>query len=217
MYSFTKLDITGHGGEAIPNSYLQHEEESSHLAIIFPGLGYNASMPLLYYTARLLLHRGADVLLVEYDYNTPEMAALPREELLTRLFANSAAAFDVARGARSGYQRITLVGKSLGTIGMAHLLTDERAAHVNDWIWMTPMLGNERFCTALAGRPHRGLVIAGSGDRHYDPEGLARIAESTGGASIIIEGADHSMEIEDVAGSIDIIREVVEGVRRFIA
>ena len=53
MYTFTTLDIRGYRGR-VPNTFIQQEQEARHLAIIYPGLAYNASMPLLYYPARLL-------------------------------------------------------------------------------------------------------------------------------------------------------------------
>src|SRR5215210_1072785 len=68
MYSSTTLDIRGHRGDAVPNTFFAQDSETHHLAVVFPGLGYTAHMPVLYYPRRLLLERGADVLLVEYDY-----------------------------------------------------------------------------------------------------------------------------------------------------
>ena len=68
MYGATTLAITGYRDEPVPHTFLRQDQAARHVAILLPGIGYSCDMPLLYYPARLLLARGADVLRVEYGY-----------------------------------------------------------------------------------------------------------------------------------------------------
>src|SRR5919201_1355743 len=82
MYGVTTLAITGYRDEPVPHTFLRQDQAARHLAILLPGIGYTCAMPLLYYPARLLLARGADVLRVEYAYQRREdfTAAAPDEQ-----------------------------------------------------------------------------------------------------------------------------------------
>ena len=89
MYSSTTLDIRGHRGDAVPNTFFAQDSETHHLAFVFPRLGYTAHMmPVLYYP-RLLLERGADVLLVEYDYREQANLRMPRIPERNRWFSTT--------------------------------------------------------------------------------------------------------------------------------
>lgn len=60
--------VTGYGGKLIQHSFTRRSGGGSHLGIIFPGMGYTAQMPLLYYASRVLLTKGADVMAMEQVY-----------------------------------------------------------------------------------------------------------------------------------------------------
>src|SRR3712207_7853709 len=80
---------------------------------VFPKLGYAAHMmPVLYYP-RLLLERGADVLLVEYDYREQANLRMPRNPERNRWFFDDVAAACEAGLGQLPDSRVTLVGKSL--------------------------------------------------------------------------------------------------------
>src|SRR2546423_11841540 len=72
MYAATTLAIPGSRDEPVPHTFLPQDQAARHVAILLPGIGYTCDMPLLYYPARLLLARGADVLRVEYAYHQRE-------------------------------------------------------------------------------------------------------------------------------------------------
>jgi hypothetical protein len=72
MASINSLSILGFNSAPVPNTFFQQEEGTEHCAIIFPGLGYTAHMPLLFYSRELMLELKADVLAVEYNYNSSD-------------------------------------------------------------------------------------------------------------------------------------------------
>lgn len=122
MYSFTTLDINGYRGEPVPNTFLRQAEEARRLGIVLPGWGYSADRPVLYYPGLVLLDRGADLLRVEYQYvRRPEYLAAEAEERERWLVDDVTAALEAGLAQRA-YDEVTLVGKSIGTLAMGHLV-----------------------------------------------------------------------------------------------
>ncbi len=109
MVTRDKVDAVGFGGAPVPHKFLRQGTPTGHLALVLPGSGYTADMPLLHYPARLLLEAGADLLALEYAYGG--LASPERER---RLAADVGAACRAALAQRP-YERVTLLGKSLGT------------------------------------------------------------------------------------------------------
>ena len=60
--------------------------------------------------------------------------------------------------------------------------------------------------------------MAGGADGLHDPAYQAEVAGKVDGQVLVIDGADHSLEIRDnVAASLQALRQVVEAVQSFIA
>jgi len=217
MYSSTTLDIRGHHGDAVPNTFFAQDSETHHLAVVFPGLGYTAHMPVLYYPRRLLLERGADVLLVEYDYRGRADFRMPRDPDRDRWFFDDvAAACGTGLGQRP-YSGVSLVGKSLGTLAMAYLLTEGTRLPQAQCIWLTPLLREDRLRAQIRQAECRSLFVIGTADGHYDPAYLEEVRLATGGESVTIPDADHSLEIEgDTIGSIRAVEQTVRAMQQVL-
>ena len=217
MYSATTLDIRGHRGEAVSNTFFPQDSEARSLAVIFPGLGYTAHMPVLYYPRLLLLERGADVLVVEYDYREWANSRMPRDPETDRWFFDDVAAACEAGLRRRPYSGVTLVGKSLGTLAMGYLLTEDARLSEARCVWLTPLLRNDRLRAQMGRAGGRSLFLIGTADGHYDPEYLEEVRLASGGESVVIQGADHSLEIEgDTVGSIRAVEQTVRVMQRFL-
>ena len=120
-----KLDLKTFNDQPLPNTFFKQEKGTDHLAVLLPGRGYTAQMPLLFYPALQLRERGADVLRLDVNYSEREdFQALEMNEQFRHLFAEVAATYQAGL-AQGNYRQITLVGKSLGTLAMGHLLTTE--------------------------------------------------------------------------------------------
>jgi hypothetical protein len=216
MISVSTLDIKGYQHQAVPNTFMRQDRETSHLAILFPGMGYAASMPVLYYPGRILVGQGADLLGLEYDYKRSSFQALSDEEQDRWFFADISAACDTGLAQRS-YEQVTVLGKSIGTLAMGHLLTTEPRLQEARWIWLTPLLRNERLRDQIKQIKHRALFVIGSADGHYDLGLLAEVERATGGDSLVIGGANHSLEIEhDIMQTIHALERVLEAIKRFL-
>ena len=217
MKTFDVLEITGYCGLPVPNSIVRNGPDAARLAVIFPGLRYNTSMPGCYYPALAMLARGADVLNVEYDYANPGFQELPDREQSRWIAADATAAIRAALAAGK-YEKITLIGKSPGTIALTHLLAAEPALSKADFIWLTPILRDENIRRAMMTRRHHGLFVIGTADGLYDESLLAEVVQSTGGESLVLPGVDHGLEIPgDVPGSIRAMETIVRAIDRFVA
>jgi len=217
MFSSQTLKIAGYRGEAVPNTFLRQDGDADHVAILLPGLRYTCDMPLLHYSARLLLHLGADVLRVEYAYDRrAEYQALADVEQDRWFSTDVTAACRLALAQRT-YRRITLIGKSMGTLAMGRLLITEAALARAEAIWLTPLLTQDTLRKQMQQHRGRALFAIGTADPFYDADALAELRAATGGDAVVVEGADHSLEIKgDVIRSVQALEQVMRAVVAFI-
>jgi hypothetical protein len=212
------LDIPGHRDEPVPNTFNRQEGGTAHLAILFPGYGYRVTMPLLHYSERVLLAHGADVLRVEYAYDRdPTFRDLAEAERNRWFEADVEAACRVGLAQRA-YSRVTLVGKSIGTLAMGHLIQANARLAGAECVWLTPLLGSPQLRAQIEQVKPRSLFVIGTADRNYNAALLAEVKRATGGDSLVVEGANHSLEIEgDVLRSVRALEQMVVALERFLS
>jgi predicted alpha/beta-hydrolase family hydrolase len=218
MAMSTTLTIRGYRDEPVPNRFLRPEGAIDHLALLLPGYGYTLDMPLFYYAEKLLLERGWDVLRVEYAYNTrPEFQTLPKSERDRWLLADTTAAWRAGLGQRT-YERIVLIGKSLGTLAMGHLLTLVAPPPAVGAVWLTPLLAVERLRQQIVQYGGPSLFVIGTADPQFEPVALEMMQVATTGEAVVVKNADHGMDIPgDPIASVRAVERVVEALSRFLA
>lgn len=217
MASLHTLPIIGHDNNPFPHSFIRQDRETEHLAILIPGFAYGQESPALYYPARLLSDMGADVLRLERLYaEFPGFGDLAESERARVIVADALSACEAGLKQRS-YRRITLIGKSIGTLAMARLLTLMPALKGADCIWLTPLLENERMRRSILEHRPRSLFVIGTEDRFYNPELLSEVERGTEGRSLVIEEADHSLEIsKSVTASIEVMSSLIREISAFL-
>ncbi|MDF2762600.1 MAG: hypothetical protein K0S83_1334 [Thermomicrobiales bacterium] len=217
MATATTLTIQGYRDEAVPNRFLRPQGAINHLAVLLPGFGYTLDMPLFYYAQNLLLERGWDVLRVEYAYNThPEFQTLPEMERNQWLLADTTAAWRAGLGQQT-YDRVVLIGKSLGTLAMGHLLTMADPPPNVGAVWLTPLLAEERLRQQISQYGGPSLFVIGTADPHFDPVVLEKMQVATIGEAVVVRNADHGMDIPgDPIASVRAVERVVEALSRFL-
>lgn len=216
MIQPVSLPIRGYQGRALPNAFLRQPSETDHLGVLLPGYRHTADRADLYYTGRVLLEAGADLLRVDYDYPKTDFPKRSEAEQGRWIASDVETACEAALSERD-YTRITLVGKSLGTLGIAHLLGEERF-RAAACVWLTPLLNlgwlRERIQSA---RP-RSLFVIGTADRYYDPEVLAQLEKATDGRSLVLEGLNHGLEDPNsVAKSLEALRAIISELAVFVS
>lgn len=217
MYEEKFLNISGYHGEAVPHKFLQQEIEIGALAIILPGVGYHADLPLLYYPGKIALNLGMDVLRLETAYSQrPAFSHGSPTERTAWLDADTDAAVDAVLEFRT-YHQVTFIGKSLGTRAMGHILERERIPIFSNWIWLTPILNDTRLVAQVQKHHPRSFFAIGTADHFFDQEVLNGLVESTSGRSLVIEGADHSLEIpRNIHLSIQALVQVITAIEEFL-
>lgn len=212
---FTSLDIPGYRGQPVPNTFYRQEKETKRLGLVFPGFRYSPDRAELYYGARILLEKGADVLRAEYAYYESEYVRLSDQEQYDWLTADASAVGQAAL-AQGTYTRITLLGKSLGTLAMAHLLDDPRFESAT-CVWYTPILTDEELVRRIEQVKPRSLFIVGTADGYYKPDILMRLIEATRGHLTMVDGANHGLELPgDIPGSLNALQQIVKDLQDFL-
>lgn len=213
-----QLAINGHDDQPLANTFIQLQAGASHLAVILPGERYTVERPLLYYTTRLLLDTGADVLHVNYDYlNRPNYGTLSEIAREAMLFADADAALNSGL-AEGTYTRLTLVGKSLGTRSMSHLLTQADNLPATQAIWLTPLLTSDHVFARLLNIRQHSLHVIGTGDRFYQARRWQELRALPQTDMLLVQDADHSLNLPgDIPASLDILKRVMRGVQHFLS
>lgn len=185
------FEIAGFGSTPIPAKLTLHG--GIGLSVFLPGLRYTNDGPLLYFTQKLLAERGYDVLTVNYRY--PDSAAFIGASELEKgvwLKADAEAIMSTIFGLR-GMCRLVIVGKSIGTALMAHLVPQLSYHHTAQLVWLTPLLkGSSEFLRMPECRQASFLAI-GTADPGYDADVVARLADQ-GQTVQVFEGLDHGLE-----------------------
>jgi hypothetical protein len=209
------IDSAGYDGKPVPTSMIVHPQTTDHLGIILPGFRHTIDMPDLHYAGLILQHKGADVLRVEYGYSKTDFMNRPEPERAERLSADARAACAAGLQKRA-YRKISLIGKSLGTLAMGHLLEDP-VYSAAACIWSTPILANAWLCAQIRERRPRSLFIIGTADQFYDPALLGDLVDATGGKALVLEGVHHGLEIEgDIPGTLTALHRIVDAMQEFI-
>jgi len=183
-------------------------QSSTTLAVLMPGIGYTLDRPLLDYSKKLALELGYDVLSIEYGFQIARKNLIIEKEF-QHLIKESICIFKSALS--SNYNKIVFISKSIGT--MIHtLLCNEISGYEIKHIYLTPIDD-----TLEVGIKENSLVISGTNDPLINIKTIEEIKKINGVEMIEIEGADHSLNINnDILSSIDVIYEVIEAEKKYL-
>jgi pimeloyl-ACP methyl ester carboxylesterase len=196
MQDRRRLTISGYQGRTIDNTFHRQKSDTDHLAVIYPGYGYTQEMPLLYYTSRLILSAGADLLQVKYAYTRePAWEKVSDGEREAWLNADAFAAWEEGWKQRT-YQQVTLIGKSLGALAAAHVASNDTRLPQLNCIFLTPVLSGFNFAYDLNNAQLRNLIVIGTDDHFYNADVLRDLERQARSELVVIRGADHSLEFK---------------------
>ncbi len=211
----TSLRINGYRGDPVPNTFYRQDGEAKHLGIVLPGYRFSVDRAELYYAARILLEQGADVLRAEFAYYETGYAKASESEQYNWLAKDASAVGDAGLAQRP-YEKVTLLGKSLGTLAVGRLLGDRRFQGAA-CIWFTPMLTDEALVRQIEQVKPRSLFIMGTADPYYRPDVLKRLIAATGGHLTLIDGANHGLEVPgSIPASLEALNRIVKDLQDFL-
>ena len=213
--SFNSLDVVGYKNQQVPNTFITQPNSTGHLGIILPGYRFPADMAPLYYAGRILLEGGADLLRIEYAYYRTDFYKRPQSEQDKWISSDVFAACKSGLS-QSSYEKITLVGKSLGTIAMGHILADSLFQRAT-CIWETPLLTVKWLRSRIEQTRPRSFFVIGTADKFYQPDILEHLEHVTKGRSMVIDGANHALEIPgDIPKSLVVLDQIVKALHEFL-
>ena len=184
--------------------------EISKIAVIFPGMGYHSDKPLLYYSKRLALENGYEVVEVHYEFpykakeimndkvrmkEAVEIAVSQIKEQLSGMKLNE-------------FDDVIFIGKSIGTALAAYFDNELKigARH----IVLTPVPQTFEMLKSKAGIVFHGL---------NDPWCSTDIAEAKCRELELklckIEDANHSLETGSALTDIANLREIMEKLEHY--
>ena len=83
-------------------------------------------------------------------------------------------------------------------------------------IWLTPLFGAADVRELAAQSGLRSLIVAGDADPYHDADGFEHVARALGASTLIVERADHALEVPgDVGASIDALSALTAAVLDF--
>lgn len=218
MNSSDILKIKGYGGRTLKNRLFKQPDDTQKVALVFPGLAYNSNMPILHYTINSILASGLNVFAVDYDYsNNPEYMKQSQRTRSDWLIGDVEAAIKVITE-EENQKVVCLTGKSLGTLAMGHLLETQEELRDAKTIWLTPLIKNPQLLEQMLTYMKDAVLVIGTKDPHYDSDIIDRLNMATQLSGIVIDGANHSLEIEgDVTKSLRVLMQFVSILQQFLA
>jgi len=214
-YSISCIEIDAHQEIPISNKFIKHKTPSNGLALIFPGLRYTCDMPLLYFSTGLLLEMGCDVLQLWIDPDAPDFERISQAELTQQLLEYSKALLIAGKNG-GAYSDLILVGKSLGTLTMTLLLTNEQAFLNETTIWFTPLLNLPPVSQIILSLSGPTFVVGGGADPTFEQEAVSQIKSMPNTTISVLEDANHSLEIPgDPIRSLQILSQVMTDLAGF--
>ncbi len=217
MFEVERLDIKGYSGNKLKNNFYRQLDETRKIALVFPGLAYNSTMPLLHYSVQSILATGINVLTVDYDYsNNPKFLKQSLRNRSDWLTGDVEAALKFVTK-EENQKVVCLTGKSLGTLALGHLLETHENLRDAKTIWLTPLIKNPELMEQMLSYMKDAIMVIGTSDSQYDIEIIDRLNANTLLGGIVVDGADHSLEIQgDVTKSLRVLMQIVTIIQQFL-
>lgn len=207
MSKLFKIKTKAQDEKEISNDFYKCDD-SKGLVVLFPGVNYSCDKPLLHYARKIAILNSFDVLCIEYskkltkhDVENGNLEFLQKEILMT-----------LKEVKYKAYNKIYFISKSIGTKIAGELgeaLGDKKIKQ----LYLTPLKGTIRYMKDI-----KCTAITGTKDKFFKSGDIDRIKEESNVNFILIEEANHSLEIEDdISGSIKILNKVSEEIIKFLS
>ena len=178
------------------------------LAVLFPGIGYTCTKPLLYYAGRTAAALGYKVIPVAYGELPKDAKGDPQKMNICFVSAYEHAEALLSSVAWSECEDILFVGKSIGTVVAARYAREHGVPA--RLVLFTPLADTFRFTGGSA------IAFHGTADPWAATADIRRACKEQGIPLYLTERANHSLETGDVTADLAALAEAIERVRQFI-
>ncbi|MCR4705255.1 MAG: alpha/beta hydrolase [Lachnospiraceae bacterium] len=180
----------------------------AQIAVVFPGIGYHKDKPLLYYATKLVQAAGYDVIHIEYHDMPQKIRGNAEMMKKAALLAIEQTEEQLKAVKFSDYEKVLLVGKSIGTVVLAKYASDHNLNAKQ--VWYTPV-------EATFSYPGEDVIaFIGDADPWSDVSVVKEKAASLGISLHSYPDCNHSLETGDVNTDTRIIHEVMGLTERFL-
>lgn len=178
------------------------------LAVLFPGIGYTNTKPLMYYAGKLAAREGYRVLPVNYNGFPRDVKGDPVKMQVCFVSAYEQAEEALGHIRWAECPDVLFIGKSIGTVVAARYARERRVPARQ--ILLTPLVETLRFVDGSA------VAFHGTADPWADTGELRRACKEKGVPLHLTEGANHSLETGDVRADIQALAKTMEVIEAFI-
>ena len=178
------------------------------IAVLFPGIGYHADKPLLYYSKKLVMNKGYKIADVKYGVLPSGVKGNPEKMLEAFRKALQYATEQLTAVKFNTYSEVLFISKSVGT-AVAAAYAKQYNINARQ-IYYTPVA--ESF-DAIG---QEGIVFHGTADPWADTELIKTECRKRNLPLYITENANHSMETGDVVNDLLIMKDIIENVSSFL-
>lgn len=199
------IQFESHWGVTLKNKYI--EQNSDILTITLPGEGYTNEKPIMYYSRKVALELGLDMLCIDYGFQISrkdfdietefDIVAKESEQVLKKCL-------------NKNYKKIIFIGKSLGTI-IQNKLSEGLKKYEQIHVYLTPV---DKTFEDMASQPC--LVITGTEDGKINSLNMSTLENSKNVDLVKIDGGNHRLECSDTLKSIDMLNAAMGALRKFM-
>ena len=195
-------------------------KESHKLAVIFPGIGYTADKPLLYFSRRIAVDCGYEIRIMDYKGFPPKVKG-DRNRMEESFFIALRQAEEMLAGVDfTEYEDVVFIGKSIGTIVAAKIAADAASGTASDspakarirQVLYTPLEDTFRFPIGEA------IAFTGDDDPWVGKENsrIPALCQERGIPCRLVPHANHSLESRDVFEDMKELRRVMKETEAFL-
>ena len=206
------LETAGYDGRELR---LVLHGDAEHAAVVLPGragagnrVGGSPARPDLHLARALLQEQGLAVLEVWWDADE-----IPDGEREPWLLGNARAAVGILD--EEGRRAALLVGRSLGSLALALLRHEEPELARLPSVWIAPLVHLEPVRASLLRDGGPRFVLWGDRDEAYDA-GLATLLHRRGADVLVLERANHGLDVGDAPATARALAEALEQLRHFV-
>lgn len=179
-------------------------------AVLFPGIGYSVDRPLLYYSGKMALSRGYEVIRVPYT-GFPEKIAGDHDMMMRAFDVCRRGAEEILKDAHlEDYDELIFFSKSVGTAVGGSYAADHGLDGKVRHVLYTPV--PETFGMFRG----TGIAFHGTADP-WAPDGpIIEAARACGVPLYLFEGANHSLETGGLLTDIGNLKKIMETVSSWL-
>lgn len=186
----------------------------SKLAVIFPGIGYLFDRPLLYYSRKLAVNLGYEIVPVYYSGFEKGMKG-SKEKMLRAFDQACLQTQDILKSVNfTDHEDIVFISKSIGTaVAADYALRNAVAARQ---ILYTPVDGTVHFLPELKKSGARVVAFSGTADPWVTPGYIEKAFDENAMPLQVVEGANHSLESGNVIEDIGTLQKIMRITESFL-